>query len=54
MRVSVYKDGAEKAFVTFGGSDNKTSWFAPSNILDSSYTYLSGDAGDYNYFSMAG
>ena len=57
VRVSVFKDGSEKAFVTFNAtSSDKISWFAPSRMIhgESSYTDLPGGVDDFADFSIAG
>ena len=55
VRVSVYTDGTEKAFVTFSATDsNKMSWLTASNIMDSSYTDLAVFPDAHSQFSLNG
>ncbi|XP_071172357.1 uncharacterized protein [Mytilus edulis] len=52
VRVSIYKNGVEKAFMLFNatGSD-KMSWFTPSRIIDSSW--LDFQSTTKQYFAMS-
>ncbi|CAG2255707.1 unnamed protein product [Mytilus edulis] len=52
VRVSIYKNGVEKAFMLFNatGSD-KMSWFTPSRIIDSSWLDLQSST--KQYFAMS-
>ncbi|XP_071172354.1 uncharacterized protein [Mytilus edulis] len=52
VRVSIYKNGVEKAFILFNatGSD-KMSWFTPSRIIDSSWVDLQSTT--KQYFAMS-
>ena len=54
VRVSMYSAGAEVAFIEFDASGTtKTDFFAPGNVLASSWTDLA-TAEDYRYFSIPG
>ena len=53
VRVAMYAQGIEQAFIEFDptGTTN-TSFFSEANVVDSSWTDLTGV--DHNYFSIAG
>ncbi|VDI36909.1 Hypothetical predicted protein [Mytilus galloprovincialis] len=54
VRVSVYKNGTERAFFLFNGvGSSKTNWFSQSRLLNTSYTDL-GQSTTTNYFSING
>ncbi|XP_052061712.1 uncharacterized protein LOC127701787 [Mytilus californianus] len=48
VRVSIYKNGVEKAFMLFNGTEaDKMSWFTPSRIIDSSWVDLQSTTKQY-------
>ncbi|CAC5391148.1 unnamed protein product [Mytilus coruscus] len=54
VRVSVYKNGSERAFFLFNGvGSSKTNWFAKNRLLNTSYTDLDQST-TANYFSISG
>jgi hypothetical protein len=53
IRVSIYKNGLEKAWVEFNAiGANQNNWFDPSRIIASSYTDINTAAKEV--FSMMG
>ncbi|XP_076085371.1 uncharacterized protein LOC143056174 [Mytilus galloprovincialis] len=54
VRVSVYKNGTERAFFLFNGvGSSKTNWFTKNRLLNTSYTDLDQST-TANYFSING
>ncbi|CAG2229243.1 unnamed protein product [Mytilus edulis] len=52
VRVSIYKNGVEKAFMLFNATGaDKMSWFTPSRIIDSSWVDLQSST--KQYFAMS-
>ncbi|XP_076113274.1 uncharacterized protein LOC143080959 isoform X2 [Mytilus galloprovincialis] len=52
VRVSIYKNGVEKAFMLFNATGaDKMSWFTPSRIIDSSWVDLQSTT--KQYFAMS-
>ena len=52
VKVSIYKNGVEKAFILFNATGaDKMSWFTPSRIIDSSWIDLKSTT--IQYFNMA-
>jgi len=52
VRVSYYFEGSEVAFALFSPGTSKSNFFAPGNVISSSWTNLGG--GGFNVFSIAG
>ncbi|CAC5391150.1 unnamed protein product [Mytilus coruscus] len=54
VRISLYVNGIEMAFLLFNGSEtNKTSWFNKSRLINSSYSDLNEDI-NFTHFSVDG
>jgi hypothetical protein len=51
VRVSMYRDGQEQAYISFGPGADRNAFFNPGNVVASTYTDL-GDGG--NFFSISG
>lgn len=52
VRVSIYKNGVEKAFILFNATGtDKMGWFSPSRIIDSSWIDLK--TATKQYFAMS-
>ncbi len=49
----MYDNGVEAMYIVFNavGTD-KSSWFSPANILESSFTDLTTNPADYSAFSI--